>query len=84
MRIRLLGYLAYVMGEEVLEVKGIRSVEEAIKRVADMKDTGGIIFSGNGLWEGVLIILNGEVVEDFKKQVHEGDELIITLPTAGG
>ncbi|WP_340695491.1 MoaD/ThiS family protein [Hydrogenobacter thermophilus] len=84
MRIRLLGYLAYVMGEEVLEVEGIRSVEEAIKRVADMKDTGGIIFSGNGLWEGMLIILNGEVVEDFKKQVHEGDELIITLPTAGG
>lgn len=73
MVVRLLGYLGYMAGVHVLEINGVLSVKEAVD-----------IVLGNRKWEGVLLILNGRIVEDLEEPVSEDDELIITLPTAGG
>lgn len=73
MVVRLLGYLGYMAGGHVLEINGVLSVKEAVDRAL-----------GERKWEGVLLILNGRIVEDLEESVSEDDELIITLPTAGG
>jgi len=36
------------------------------------------------LWDGILLILNGRLVCNEAEAVKEDDELVITLPTAGG
>lgn len=68
MRIKLLGYLAYVVGEQVLEVKDAVSVEEVVKKVTNSKGIEDLFYNRDNLWEGVLFILNGEVVKDLKKR----------------
>lgn len=83
MRVRLLGYLSYVAGRETLELE-VRSLGEAVERLSRMEGIGEVLFRDGRLWEGVLLILNGRVVHGDVEVSGSEDELVITLPTAGG
>ncbi|MCX8076609.1 MAG: MoaD/ThiS family protein [Aquificaceae bacterium] len=85
MRVRLLGYLGYVAGRDILELKDARSVREALESLSELGALRELLYRKEGiLWEGVLLILNGRVVKSMEESVGEGSELVITLPTAGG
>lgn len=84
MRVKLLGYLSYVAGGDSFELRDVKSVEEAIRRLSNLAGIEGLIFHEKGLWEGVVLILNGELISELNVPVKDDDELVITLPTAGG
>ncbi|MFN3813315.1 MAG: MoaD/ThiS family protein [Aquificaceae bacterium] len=84
MRVKLLGYLGYVAGKEVIEVGNVKDIKDVLDRLSTLKGMDVLLYNGDMLWEGILLILNGKVVGKDTEVVKEDDELVITLPTAGG
>ncbi|ADO45516.1 thiamineS protein [Hydrogenobacter thermophilus TK-6] len=83
MMVRLLGYLGYIAGEQIVKIGEVTSVREVLNEVAKRKGIGNPLYSGDGIWEGILFILNGRVIQNLEEPVSEDDELVITFPTAG-
>lgn len=83
MRIKLLGYLGYMAGRDSIELKA-SSLSEAIDILSQMEEIKDLLFVGGKPWEGVLFILNGRVVHGDVEVLGDDDELVISLPTAGG
>lgn len=84
MRVKLLGYLGYVAGKEVIEIENVKNIKEVLDRVSSLKGMDALLYNGGQLWDGILLILNGRLVCKDTEVVKEDDELVITLPTAGG
>lgn len=84
MRVRLLGYLAYVAGKEVIEIENVKTIKDVLDRISNLKGMDTLLYDGGHLWDGILLILNGRLVCNEAEAVKEDDELVITLPTAGG
>lgn len=84
MRIKLLGYLSYVLEKDFIEMKDVKNIEEVLKEMSNMKRIKDLLYDEHGnITEGILIILNGNIVNK-NMALNDDDELIITLPTTGG
>ncbi|ADC89057.1 hypothetical protein Thal_0422 [Thermocrinis albus DSM 14484] len=84
MKVKLLGYLAYRVGHDTVEVYGVRSVRELIRSLAKFYGMEEVFFKDGDVWEGVLIIVNGKLVGIDFEDLKEEDEIVLSLPTAGG
>jgi molybdopterin converting factor small subunit len=82
MRVKLLGYLGYMVGSQTVEINGVNSVKDVIDKLLSMHRGIDEILCNKS--ESIFLILNGELVENLEEPVKEGDELVITLPTVGG
>jgi molybdopterin converting factor small subunit len=82
MRVRLLGYLGYIVGSQTVEINEVNSLKDVIDKLLSMHKAIDEILRNNP--ESIILILNGKIVENLEEPVKEGDELVITLPTAGG
>jgi molybdopterin converting factor small subunit len=82
MRVKLLGYLGYMVGSQNVEIDGVNSVKDVIDKLLSMHRGIDEILYNN--YESIILILNGELVKNLEEPVKEEDELVITLPTAGG
>lgn len=84
-KVTLTGKLADILGKEV-SLPSASTIKEALIKVANMSDEGRpYIIEGNGeIADNIIILLNGENIEDLEQELREGDELFLLLPIAGG
>jgi molybdopterin converting factor small subunit len=82
MRVKLLGYLGYMVGSQTVEINGVNSVKDVIDKLLSIHRGIDEILCNKS--ESIILILNGKLVENLEEPVKEGDELVITLPTVGG
>ena len=52
MRVRLLGYLAYVAGKEVIEIENVKTIKDVLDRISNLKGMDTLLYNGGHLWDG--------------------------------
>lgn len=85
MKVVLLGYLNVIIGQKIIEISKnkVATVKDVVEFLSDEYKIGHLFFKGDKLWDGIIFIVNGKIT-DQNYLLDDSDELVITLPTAGG
>lgn len=85
MKVVLLGYLNVAIGQRIVEISkdSVVTVKDVVNYLVEQYNIRHMFFKGDKLWEGIIFMVNGKIIDqDFF--LEDCDELVITLPTAGG
>lgn len=85
MKVVLLGYLNLVIGQRTVEISrdSVVTVKDVVNYLVEEYNIRHLFFKGDKLWEGIIFMVNGKII-DQNFFLEDCDELVITLPTAGG
>ncbi len=88
MKINLTSILAKYLGSDFIEIdlKEPKPIFEIMYDLCKCKpEFISLLFNDNEmLWDGIVIILDGDIERNLAKEVQNNSELTILLPAAGG